>query len=229
MLADWLPEFHRLLSRPPRGPGVWGVQLECLRVMTALVSSFSRLCAPHIGPAIAAAWALFAGGLPLYQRLAVEGEEPEEEGADAGGSGGEEEDTGGEGELDLGTLAAQLLEFVLALVGNQRYQGQMRASMPELLYLTLGKSNRPPQRAAATAAHLQADSARRRPPALPFTPAGYMQMTADQVERWAANPNEYVADEEDDFSSVRAGGEMLVVRALVFVWACARARVCVCG
>ena len=32
---------------------------------------------------------------------------------------------------------------------------------------------------------------------------GYMQMTAAQVERWAADPNVYVADEEEDFSTVR--------------------------
>ncbi|PSC72945.1 importin-9 isoform X1 [Micractinium conductrix] len=39
---------------------------------------------------------------------------------------------------------------------------------------------------------------------------GYMQMTAAQVERWASDPNQYVADEEDDFSTVRAAGEMLL-------------------
>lgn len=44
-----------------------------------LASSLSRLCAPHVGPAMAAAWALFAGGLPLYQRVAIEGEDLEEE------------------------------------------------------------------------------------------------------------------------------------------------------
>ena len=35
---------------------------------------------------------------------------------------------------------------------------------------------------------------------------GYMQMTAAQVERWAADPNVYVADEEEDFSTVRCVG-----------------------
>lgn len=58
MLPGWLPELNRALSRPPRGPASWGLQLECLRILTSLVSSFSRLCAPHIGAPLSrsAAW-----------------------------------------------------------------------------------------------------------------------------------------------------------------------------
>lgn len=32
---------------------------------------------------------------------------------------------------------------------------------------------------------------------------GYAQMTAEQVERWTDCPNQYVADEEDDMSTLR--------------------------
>ncbi|KAL6779589.1 hypothetical protein ACKKBG_A12895 [Auxenochlorella protothecoides x Auxenochlorella symbiontica] len=39
---------------------------------------------------------------------------------------------------------------------------------------------------------------------------GYAQMTAEQEERWTDCPNQYVADEEDDMSSLRASCEMLV-------------------
>eukprot|EP00887_Chlorella_sp_A99_P007628 scaffold20.g7628.t1 len=172
MLADWFPELLRLLGSGRRGPAAWGVQLESLRLMTLLLASFSRLCAPHVRPAMSAAWAQFAGSLPLYQRVVVEGEEEEE--------GDEEEDVGGgeDGEEAVGLegLVAQLLEFVLTLVGNQRYQALVQGSMGELLYLSLG----------------------------------YMQMTAAQAARWGTSPNEYIADEDDDFSSVRAACEMLL-------------------
>lgn len=40
--------------------------------------------------------------------------------------------------VDFDDLVSQLLELVLALVGNQRYQGMLRASMQQLLHLTLG-------------------------------------------------------------------------------------------
>jgi hypothetical protein len=73
--------------------------------------------------------------------------------------------------VDFGSLVSQLMELVLALIGNQRYQAMLRApqQQQQLLHLTLG----------------------------------YMQMTAGQVERWRGDPNQYVADEEDDFSTVR--------------------------
>lgn len=32
------------------------MHMECLRCMLLLVSGFSRLAAPHIGPALTAAW-----------------------------------------------------------------------------------------------------------------------------------------------------------------------------
>ena len=68
--------------------------------------------------------------------------------------------------MDFGSLVSQLMELVLALIGNQRYQAMLRApqQQQQLLHLTLG----------------------------------YMQ-----VERWGGDPNQYVADEEDDFSTVR--------------------------
>jgi hypothetical protein len=42
------------------------------------------------------------------------------------------------------------------------------------------------------------------------TSIAYMQMTAAQANGWAADANQYIADEEEDFGSVRAEGEMLL-------------------
>ncbi len=44
--------------------------------------------------------------------------------------------------------------------------------------------------------------------------AGYMQMTTDQEETWAEDPNVYVADEEDDMFSVRTSGELVLEEVL---------------
>lgn len=38
----------------------------------------------------------------------------------------------------------------------------------------------------------------------------YMQMTAGQASSWADDPNQYIADEEELFASLRASGEMLL-------------------
>lgn len=40
--------------------------------------------------------------------------------------------------------------------------------------------------------------------------AGYMQMTQEQVEEWSQNPDQYVADEEEETFSVRVSGELVL-------------------
>lgn len=57
--------------------------MECLRVMVQLVSSFSKLCAPHLPQAMALSWQLFVAALPVYQAVVVDGED--EGGAFGGG------------------------------------------------------------------------------------------------------------------------------------------------
>lgn len=37
-----------------------------------------------------------------------------------------------------------------------------------------------------------------------------MQMTQDQVDNWSQNPDQYVADEEDETFSVRISGELVL-------------------
>ena len=37
-----------------------------------------------------------------------------------------------------------------------------------------------------------------------------MQMTQDQVDNWSQNPDQYVADEEEDTFSVRVSGELVL-------------------
>ncbi|PRW57646.1 importin-9 isoform X1 [Chlorella sorokiniana] len=166
-LPGWLAEFARLLSKPLRAeePESWGARMECLQCMLLMITGFSKLAGPHIGPALAAAWQMYCSSLPLYYELAIDSDEGEVDTGDA------ESDA-----VDFGSLISQLLEVVLALVGNQRWQGMLQAQLQPLLHLALG----------------------------------YMQMTAAQVERWGGDPNQYVADEEDDFSTVRAAGEMLL-------------------
>ena len=46
------------------------------------------------------------------------------------------------------------------------------------------------------------------------TPAGYMQMTAEQTESWTQSANAYVADEEESLFSVRTSGELLLAELL---------------
>jgi len=45
-----------VFAPPLQEPEGWGVGMECLKCMMLLVTGFSRLAAPHIGPALAAAW-----------------------------------------------------------------------------------------------------------------------------------------------------------------------------
>ena len=40
--------------------------------------------------------------------------------------------------------------------------------------------------------------------------AVYMQMTQEQVEEWSQNPDQYVADEEEETFSVRVSGELVL-------------------
>ena len=40
--------------------------------------------------------------------------------------------------------------------------------------------------------------------------AGYMQMTQEQVEEWSQNPDQYVADEQEETFSVRVSGELVL-------------------
>jgi hypothetical protein len=47
------------LARPPpalQGSEAWGLRMAILKCMMLLVTGFSRLAAPHIGPALTAAW-----------------------------------------------------------------------------------------------------------------------------------------------------------------------------
>ena len=288
----------------PQNSSSWGVRMECLRCMLLMVSGFSRLAAPHIGPALTAAWQvgrpgragqgmpsggafalglpcpnccrkltadkqdcppgmgwipsshrsaaplhiyalsvhylqMYTSSLPLYYKLVIDSDDGADGDVDSGAplrclataaaaaaaaaalvvcSGVVQRrrrchtlccagrcsaalprlpaclpwltalpplyppcppyhlhpilPTPAEGDsVDFGSLVSQLMELVLALIGNQRYQAMLRApqQQQQLLHLTLG----------------------------------YMQMTAGQVERWRGDPNQYVADEEDDFSTVR--------------------------
>lgn len=44
---------------------------------------------------------------------------------------------------------------------------------------------------------------------------GYMQMTQAQVEEWSQNPDQYVADEEEETFSVRVSGELVLDELMV--------------
>ncbi|KAL3138300.1 hypothetical protein ABBQ32_006113 [Trebouxia sp. C0010 RCD-2024] len=47
-------------------------------------------------------------------------------------------------------------------------------------------------------------------PDLIYHTIGYMQMTQEQVEEWSQNPDQYVADEEEETFSVRVSGELVL-------------------
>ncbi|KAL0051329.1 hypothetical protein WJX82_005781 [Trebouxia sp. C0006] len=47
-------------------------------------------------------------------------------------------------------------------------------------------------------------------PELIYLTIGYMQMTQEQVEEWSSNPDQYVADEEEETFSVRVSGELVL-------------------
>ena len=146
---------------------MWGVKMEALGVMMALLTSFGKICAPHMGPAMSACWQLYGTSLPAYEALVVTGEEAEEGAADSGaqrgGRGGSNWGAGLQvtelcapltpphptprcpppfhtdgGTVDFEALVSQLMEFVLAVAGSARYEGAVRAGMTDLLHLALG-------------------------------------------------------------------------------------------
>lgn len=43
--------------------------------------------------------------------------------------------------MDFESLMSQLFEVLITLVGNQRYKHLMQPIVPELVYLTIGKSS----------------------------------------------------------------------------------------
>ncbi|KAL3142974.1 hypothetical protein ABBQ38_003256 [Trebouxia sp. C0009 RCD-2024] len=47
-------------------------------------------------------------------------------------------------------------------------------------------------------------------PDLIYHTIGYMQMTQEQVQEWSQNPDQYVADEEEETFSVRVSGELVL-------------------
>ena len=56
MLMPACPCLPARLPACPQDCSSWGVRMECLRCMLLMVSGFSKLAAPHIGPALTAAW-----------------------------------------------------------------------------------------------------------------------------------------------------------------------------
>ncbi|KAK9806782.1 hypothetical protein WJX72_002643 [[Myrmecia] bisecta] len=167
-LEPWFRQFCIILSKPTTAHDTsdWSVKLEVLKVLVQYVMSFGKLVAPHIAPVMQACWAMYNACLPLYQAAVVATDGDLDEG---------EVDSDGEN-MDFESLISQLVEFLLTLVGNRRYQGMMQGVMGELVYLTIG----------------------------------YMQMTGSQVEAWSRDPNQYVADEEEETFTVRVSGELLL-------------------
>ena len=49
----------------------WGLKLEALKLVQALVQFFSKLVGPHLPPFMAQAWHLFLASQPLYQQLVI--------------------------------------------------------------------------------------------------------------------------------------------------------------
>lgn len=60
--------------------GGWGVKLEALKIVVALVLNWRKATQHHLPNVLESAWALFAGCLPLYVSGIVRGEEDIDEG-----------------------------------------------------------------------------------------------------------------------------------------------------
>lgn len=121
--------------------------------------------------------------------------------------------------IDFDSLVSQLIELVLALVGNTRWQGMLRGQLQHLLHLTLGYMQMTAAQVRGRVGWMGWNEGAE------SSPAGFhrrgrlgggrfrsarqptlLEHTCPQVERWSGDPNQYVADEEDDFSTVRCGG-----------------------
>ena len=65
-------EYH---AGDAQDAGGWGVKLEALRLVVALVLNWRKATQQHLPSILDSAWALFTGCLPLYIRGIVKGEE----------------------------------------------------------------------------------------------------------------------------------------------------------
>jgi hypothetical protein len=92
------------------------------------------------------------------------------------------------GSIDLESLLSQLMEFLLTIIGNRRYQGTVKASMGELQYVTLGEP--PAGWPASRSACLPAGRPTCLPPCLPSHllacrgPPQHTRRGVDSAEGW---------------------------------------------
>lgn len=112
--------------------------------------------------------------------------------------------------VDFDSLMSQLVEVVLALVGNTRWQGLLRAQLHQLLHLTLGYMQMTAAQVGVEGWWLGGLGGARVCARVGQACKVHNRMPRctrwlSQVERWDADPNQYVADEDDDFSTVRWG------------------------
>lgn len=126
LVQPWLPTLTTILASDVglQDATTWGVRMEALKVLVQLVMSFSKFIASGMPSILAACWKMFQSLLPLYQSTCIYAgaDEPPEAEVDP-----DDGDT-----LDLETLISQLLELVLVLVGNVKYQYMIAPMLKDL-------------------------------------------------------------------------------------------------
>jgi hypothetical protein len=140
-LGPWMAAAAAALAEaaPPGGAGALrAVQREALGCLVRVVPPFGKLAAPHLPAVMAAGWRLLVALAPAYQAEVVEAED---------------EEAPAEGEASLEELLAELLEFVLTLLGSPRAAPLLAPRLGELCALALGYM----QATGAQAARWEAD------------------------------------------------------------------------
>ncbi|KAG1664011.1 hypothetical protein FOA52_010527 [Chlamydomonas sp. UWO 241] len=128
LLQPWLPLLGEQLTRgiSLAEPAAWGVQMEVLKLLTQLVTYFSKQLSGAMPSMLSVCWRAFSGGLAAYEEGVVKGAAAEAD-ADADGD-----------DLSLESVFAQLFELLISLVGNQRLCALLKPASSEMVYVTLG-------------------------------------------------------------------------------------------
>jgi len=133
LLIPWFPVLSSILGSPlTQAPSCWALKQEALQVVVQLVSFFSKPLQEPIASLLAPCWAMFMGGVPVYQSLLVEAEDKQDT-AEVDGSDEEQLETEGES-IGLEAMYAQMFELLLAIVGSPRLSKCIRPVVTQMAY-----------------------------------------------------------------------------------------------
>eukprot|EP00271_Cylindrocystis_brebissonii_P017723 TRINITY_DN471_c0_g1_i1.p1 TRINITY_DN471_c0_g1~~TRINITY_DN471_c0_g1_i1.p1 ORF type:complete len:1065 (+),score=246.85 TRINITY_DN471_c0_g1_i1:95-3289(+) len=129
MLPPWMHLFAAILGQPLMHgqPEDWGLRLEVFRCLMQVVQHFGPAADGLLPVVLPSLWQSYVGGIAVYQRAAVEGEEETY-------TGRTDEDGGSQ---SLEALSVQAFEFILTLMGNSRHKVYLKDGTEPLIYFAM--------------------------------------------------------------------------------------------